>query len=115
MSVSPAFRAPRQAQTANERLIFESRDAADGMNPCDRSAARMNQTFEAANPGFRPDEGVATHRRLNAFFAISVNSPSMSMVNFSCCVCSLSDVTREVAAQPTRSAVRMETWVHAGV
>jgi len=26
--------------------------------------------------------------RLNAFFAISVNSPAMSMVNFPCCVCS---------------------------
>ncbi len=30
--------------------------------------------------------GVAKRRRLNAFFAISVNSPPMSMVNFSCCV-----------------------------
>ena len=27
-------------------------------------------------------------RRLNAFFAISVNSPLMSMVNYSCGVCS---------------------------
>jgi hypothetical protein len=26
-------------------------------------------------------------RRLNAFFAISVNSPSMGIVNFYCCVC----------------------------
>jgi hypothetical protein len=52
---------------------------------------------------------------LNGFFANSVNSPSKSMVNFSCCVRYLPDVTREVAAQPTRSAVRMETGVHAGV
>jgi hypothetical protein len=60
-------------------------------------------------------KGFAAAGRLNAFFANSVNSPSMSMVNFSCCVCSPPDVTREVAAQPTRSAVRMETGVHAGV
>ena len=53
--------------------------------------------------------------RLNGFFANSVNSPSMSMVNFSCCVCFAPDVTREVTAQPMRSAVRMETGVHAGV
>ena len=55
--------------------------------------------------------------RLNAFFAISVNSPSMSMVNFSC-VCAAPvtgafGVTRRVAAQPTRAAVRMEAGTHA--
>jgi hypothetical protein len=60
-------------------------------------------------------KGFAVAGRLNAFFANSVNSPSMSMVNFSCCVCSLADVTREVAAQPMRSAVRTETGIHAGV
>ena len=32
--------------------------------------------------------------RLNALFAISVNSPSMSMVNFSCCVCSRAGLRR---------------------
>jgi hypothetical protein len=53
--------------------------------------------------------------RLNGFFANSVNSPSKSMVNFSCCVRSLPDVTRELTAQPMRSAVRMESGVHAGV
>jgi hypothetical protein len=47
----------------------------------------------------------AGHYGLNGFFANSVNSLSMSMVNFSCCVCPLPDVTREVTAQPTRSAV----------
>jgi hypothetical protein len=61
------------------------------------------------------EESGATAGRLNGFFANSVNSPSKSMVNFSCCVRSLPDVTREVTAQPTRSAVRMETGVHAGV
>lgn len=52
--------------------------------------------------------------RLNAFFAISVNSPPQSMVNFSCCVRIAPDVTREVTAQPTHS-VRMESGIHAGV
>ncbi len=61
------------------------------------------------------DERTRSAGPLNAFFANSVNSPSMSMVNFSCCVCLALDVTREVTAQPTRSAVRMESGVHAGV
>jgi hypothetical protein len=55
-------------------------------------------------------------RRLNAF-AISVNSPSMSMVNFCCCVCSAQTgargVTRRVTPQPMRAAVRMEAGDHA--
>jgi hypothetical protein len=55
--------------------------------------------------------------RLNAFFAISVNSPSLSMVNFSCCVCSARKpcargVTRRVTPQPTRAALRMEAGAH---
>ena len=61
------------------------------------------------------DERAQAAGRLNGFFANSVNSPSMSMVNFSCCVCFALDVTREVTAQPMRSAVRMETGFHAGV
>jgi hypothetical protein len=77
------------AETNNESLIFHSR-------------------VLAGKPA-------ATAGRLNAFFANSMNSLSMSMVNFSCCVCCSPDVTREVTAQPTRSAVRMEAWVHAGV
>jgi hypothetical protein len=49
---------------------------------------------------------------LNAFFAISVNSPSLSMVNVSCCVCSAlvsgaRGVRRRVTPQPMRAAVRM--------
>jgi hypothetical protein len=55
---------------------------------------------------------------LNAFFVISANSPSMSMVNFSCCVCpapksSASGVTRRVAPQPIGVAVRTEAGAHA--
>jgi hypothetical protein len=61
------------------------------------------------------DERNAITRRLNGFFANSVNSPPKSMVNFSCCVRSLPDVTREVTAQPMRSAVRTGSGVHAGV
>jgi hypothetical protein len=61
------------------------------------------------------DERRAIAGRLNGFFANSVNSPSKSMVNFSCCVRSLPNVTRELTAQPMRSAVRMESGVHAGV
>ena len=60
---------------------------------------------------------VVMHRRLNGFFAISVNSPSMSMVNFSCCVgaapFSARGVTRRVTPQPMRAAVRMEAGAHA--
>ena len=56
--------------------------------------------------------------RLNALFAISVNSPSMSMVNFPCCVfpalkSSARGVTRRVAPQPMRAAVVMEAGVDA--
>src|SRR5476649_2084634 len=72
------------------------------------------------NTGFEHGGGVAMRRRLNAFFAISVNSLPMSMVNFSCCVCSAPKpcarrVTRRVAPQPTRAAVRMEAGAHARV
>jgi hypothetical protein len=72
------------------------------------------------NKSLIPDLGASCEWRtadgcLNAFFANSVNSPSLSMVNFSCCVRILPDVTREVTAQPTRSVARMESGVHAGV
>jgi hypothetical protein len=54
---------------------------------------------------------------LNGFFAISVNSPSPSMVNFSCCVGlapkPARGVTRRVAAQPMRLTARMEARDHA--
>lgn len=67
-------------------------------------------------PGRRASrDGRLAGRSLNAFFANSVNSPALSMVNFSCCVRIAPDVTREVTAQPTRSAVRMESGIHAGV
>jgi hypothetical protein len=56
-----------------------------------------------------PDYIGAKARLLNGFFAISVNSPSMSMVNFCCCVGSapkaVRSVTRRVTPQPMRAAV----------
>jgi SAM-dependent methyltransferase len=56
---------------------------------------------------------------LNGLFPISVNSPSMSMVNVSCCVGSAPDaasrVTEKVTPQPMRAAVRMEAGDHASL
>jgi hypothetical protein len=80
-------------------------------------ASRNNERliFLHGGGGVGEDLNYAWRYDLNAFFANSVNSLSMSMVNFSCCVCCAPNVTREVTAQPTRSAVRMESGVHAGV
>ena len=54
--------------------------------------------------------------RLNALFAFSVNSPWLSMVNFSCCVVSVlpagaHGVTRSVTPQPMRAEFGMEAGV----
>ena len=61
---------------------------------------------------------VAAYAVLNAFFAISANSPLVSMVNFSCCVRSAPTscapgVTRGMTAQPMGMAVRTEAGAHA--
>jgi hypothetical protein len=90
------------AQMDNEVLTFDGCEDVAEPNLRDRSAA--------AEPLRRA--------RLNGFFAISVNSPAMSMVNFSCCVCSaptscVSGVTRRLAPQPMLAAVRMEVGAHA--
>src|SRR5450631_4614294 len=76
--------------------------------------------WNAKNPGFEDGGGLVMCGRLNTFFAISVNSPSMSMVNFSCCVCSAPNtgargVARRVTPQPMRAAVRMEAGADACV
>src|ERR1700685_2048088 len=73
----------------------------------------ISRDLVAANPDSGHRVGVVMRSRLNAFFAISVNSPSMSMVNFSCCVGSAPKarargVTRRVTPQPMRAAVRTE-------
>src|SRR4051794_30747787 len=62
--------------------------------------------------------GIAMRPRINALFAISVNSPSMSMVNFPCCVSGAlisgaCGVRRRVTPQPTCAAVLMEAGVDA--
>src|ERR1700712_4328860 len=54
--------------------------------------------------------GITMRRRINALFAISVNSPSMSMVNFPCCVVvalisGARGVRRRVTPQPMCAAV----------
>jgi hypothetical protein len=56
---------------------------------------------------------------LNALFAFSVNSSSIRMVNFSCCVefalttTSARSVTRIVTPRPTHAALHMEAGVNA--
>ena len=55
---------------------------------------------------------------LNALFAFSVNSSSIRMVNFSCCVefaltTSARGVTRRVTPQPMHAALHMEAGVNA--
>ena len=83
-------RAFDEAQTDNGWLIFYGHDVADRPSPYGCSPALLNHALEAAvapeNPGFDHGGGNAMRLRLNALFAISVNSPSMSMVNFPCCV-----------------------------
>jgi hypothetical protein len=104
-------------QIANERLIFAGREVADKRDRVGRAPALKNHAFKAVSSAFECIERVAISGHLNAFFAISVNSPSMSMVNFSCCVGSAQKpcargVTRRVTPQPTRAALRMEAEAH---
>src|SRR3954462_2157149 len=72
----------------------------------------------AESPGFDHGGGDAMRRCINALFAISVNSPSMSMVNFPCCVgvvlnSGARGVRRTVTPQPMRAAVVMEAGADA--
>src|SRR6266545_530353 len=81
-----------------------------------RACARSRIAAESS--GSHHGGGDAMRPRLNALFANSVNSPSVSMVNFSCCVCSAlffraHGVARRVTPQPMRAAVRMEAGVDA--
>jgi len=117
MSVSPHFRISSGAPSTKEPLIFAGSGLADGPRSCDCTRAPINTVLGVANPDFECVEGVAMPGHLNAFFAISVNSSSMSMVNFSCCVGSAQKscargVTRRVTPQPTRAALRMEAEAH---
>src|SRR5882757_4710520 len=79
-----------------------------------RGGSRMPQEHSGPDDG----GGISMRPRLNALFAISVNSSPMSMVNVSCCVVSalafgVRGVTRRVTPQPTRAAVRMEAGADA--
>ena len=87
-----------------------------------RAPARSNESLSTSrlltrHHAARPDYIDISARHLNGFFAISVNSPSMSMVNFCCCVGSMPkavrSVTRRVTPQPMRAAVWMEAGDHA--
>src|SRR4051812_15357102 len=81
-----------------------------------RSCARGGGAPE--NPCSDHGGGIAMRPRINPLFAISVNSPSMSMVNFSCCVVvalvsGARSARRRVAPQPNCAAVQMEAGVDA--
>src|SRR5258708_2768540 len=101
------FLHPRRRRPAEPLWLFTR-----SHEPCARGGVAPE------NPDFEHGGGVAMRRRLNAFFAISVNSPSMRMVNFSRCVGSAPrsrarSVSRRVNPQPTPAAVRMEAGAHA--
>ena len=102
--------ARRSDQPTLRHLATDRRDV-------ENDGARLEIDNKSLTPGdcVSRREAFSKAGRLNALFANSVNSPSMSMVNFSCCVRSTPDVTRKVTAQPMLSAVRMEVGVHAGV
>jgi hypothetical protein len=113
-----------RARLVNGGLIFDHRGLAEGPIPCGCPPTIAGDAISVVsgqkNPAFEYGGTVAIGGRLNAFFAISVNSPPVSMVNFSCCVCSAPNrrargVTRTVTPQPMCAAVRMEAGVHAGV
>jgi hypothetical protein len=104
-------------QIANERLIFAGRELADRPDRVGHTPALKSHAFKAVSSALECIERAAIPEHLNAFFAISVNSPSMSMVNFSCCVGSAQKpcahgVTQRATPQPTRAALRMEAEAH---
>ena len=116
-------RAFDEAETNNGWLIFYGHDVAERPSPwgCSPAPAQPRPRGGGApeNPGYDHGGGIAMRPRINALFAISVNSPSMSMVNFPCCVCcarrspGARGVTRRVTPQPMCAAVGMEAGVDA--
>src|SRR5258708_28669633 len=100
------FLHPRRRRPAEPLWLFTR-----SHEPCARGGVAPE------NPDFEHGGGVAMRGRLNAFFAISVNSPAMRMVNFSRCVGSAlrsgaRSVSRRVNPQPTSAAGPMETGGH---
>src|SRR5882757_5522565 len=74
--------------------------------------------FAPENPGFEHGGGTAMRRRLNAFFAFGVNTPSMSMVNFPCPAGSAwepaaNGMLRRVTPQPACPPAIEEAGAHA--
>src|SRR3954462_14551572 len=72
------------------------------------------------NPGFEHGGGTAMRRRLNAFFAFGVNTPSMSMVNFpsppgSAWQPADTGVLRRVTPHPARAPASTEAGAHASL
>src|ERR1700739_1981226 len=109
-----SLRAESASPTVENRLT----GFADGAAPLANETLTPDTARGLKKSAVGDDAAVIRYALLNAFFAISVNSPSMSMVNFSCCVCSApssseSGVPRRVAPQPTRMAVRTEAGAHA--
>ena len=115
-------RAFDEAETNNGWLIFYGHDVTERPSPygCSPDLLRLcaGSGIAAENSGSHHGGGVPMRARLNALFAFSVNSPSMSMVNFSCCVVSVlpigaHGVTRRVTPQPMRAAFGTEAGVDA--
>src|ERR1700740_1673476 len=92
--------------------------ASGGILRASEVVSRQETRLSAGDPGtvWRPADLIfeqSGQRDLNGFFAFSMNSPSMSMVNFSCFVCcaprsTAPGVPRRVTPQPVVAAVRME-------
>jgi hypothetical protein len=111
---NPIFGRSRPTLGRQQRATWLCASAAgnDSLSLC---RARAERRIASPREAGTCDDG------LNGLFAISVNSPSMSMVNFSCCVGSklppvfglVRGVTRRVTPQPMRTAVRMEAGDHA--
>src|SRR6185437_66695 len=110
------------APLPNETLISGARPLPAARRPDGGSTSFADHDVDARHAakksGPRHHARAAKYAPLNAFFAISANSPSVSMVNFSCCVYSAPTscapgVTRGLTAQPMRVAVRTEAGAHA--
>src|SRR5258707_3557592 len=94
----------RRAQPLRLFALAAQRGAGGGVTP--------------ENPGFEHGGGIAMRRRLNAFFAFGVNTPSMSMVNFpspsgSAWQPSANGMLRRVTPHPVRAPAIKEAGAHA--
>src|ERR1700760_4251615 len=74
--------------------------------------------FAPGYPGLEHGGGIAMRRRLNAFFAFGVNTPSMSMVNFpsptgSAWQLAEHGVLRRVTPHPAHAPALKEAGAHA--